>query len=281
MSKRNYFHSSLFFLKQKSLFRTQSKPPRFRSISPTDNKLRVQALLRKYLPYPSSIVEPISADIRSSMDALLDAVEALKTISNVQTEAPIQTSEQPSRTKKPRKSNLQHRILPKPPQSEFLTCPSLDLCLTQSFPFVPLRPLSVSPPPEYVSRSICLATIASSSVELFESIPSEINEDHTRQLNVKSEEDEQQQESTISDDSFLIPPSLNVTVPLPTIIPSIPEMLPQNIWPSVLSIHSPTQPSKTTKSKRSKPSSQNRVNDHTHLVSNTPSLTIQDSIEVN
>jgi hypothetical protein len=77
------------------------------------------------------------------MNALLDAVEALKTISVVvQTNIP----EQRSRTKKPRKSNLQHRIIQKNPNSNFITCSSLDQSLSPSLPFVPLRPLSVSPP---------------------------------------------------------------------------------------------------------------------------------------
>jgi hypothetical protein len=83
------------------------------------------------------------------MNALLDAVEALKTISQVHTNV----SEQPTRTKKPRKSNLQHRIIQTNTNSNFITCPSLDQFLSPSLPFVPLRPLSVSPP-RYIFISI-------------------------------------------------------------------------------------------------------------------------------
>jgi len=87
------------------------------------------------------------------MNALLDTVEALKTISVVQTNGSNQISEQPIRTKKPRKSNLQHRIIQKNTNSNFITCSSLDQSLSPSLPFVPLRPLSVSPP-RYISISI-------------------------------------------------------------------------------------------------------------------------------
>jgi hypothetical protein len=140
MSK-NYQNDFTFFLI--FVFRI---PSRIRASSPTDNKLRIQALLRKYIQCQPPIIDPISSDVRSSMNGLLDTVEALKTISEVHTNVNNQKSDQHIRTKKPRKSNLQHHIIPKNNHSNFITCSSLDPSFSTALPFIPLRPLSVSPP---------------------------------------------------------------------------------------------------------------------------------------
>lgn len=138
MSKFSFLFIICFIL----YFLFYSRIQIIRSISPTDNKLRIQSLLKKYIHCQSSIPEPINPDVRSSMDALLDAVEALKKLSEVHTIIP----QQQIRTKKSRKSNCQHRIIQKPTNSNFITCSSLDQFLSPSLPYVPLRPLSVSPP---------------------------------------------------------------------------------------------------------------------------------------
>jgi hypothetical protein len=228
------------------------------------------------------------------MNALLDAVEAFKTISEVRTDVSNQISEQPTRTKKPRKSNLQHRIVQKNTNSNFSTCPSLDQSLSSSLPFVPLRPLSVSPP-RYILRSIYLLISEPffySSVDIFESIPPEINDEIIIEPSVKSEEEEEQQltQSSISINSCLISPLLNTNIPLPIIIPNshctlqIPPITPQqNIWPSILSINPSRKQSKNTRRRRLKPSLQNRSNSTVQscLTSNTLSISNQNSTRVN
>ena len=123
-------------------FRIPSNPSRYRCASPTDTKYLLQGLLRRYTDYQPVTIEPIHPDVRLSMNALLDAVEALQSIP---TEVHVNTVSQPQR-KKPRKSNSQHRYIPQNTNSNLLTCPSLEQHLTPTLPFVPLRPLSVSPP---------------------------------------------------------------------------------------------------------------------------------------
>ncbi len=189
------------------------------------------------------------------MNALLDSIEALKTISVV-------VPEQRSKTKKPRKSNLQHRIIQKNPNSNFVTCSSLDQSLSPSLPFVPLRPLSVSPPRYIFNINLFVLFLSQfffyySSVEIFESIPDEI------ELNVKSEEQQQQ-------------PLILTNTPLPIIIPNshcisqIPPTIPeQNIWPSILSIHSSEKRSKTTNHRRLKPSRPSSTNQNSTRVNDS------------
>ncbi|CAF4736961.1 unnamed protein product, partial [Rotaria magnacalcarata] len=58
-----------------------------------------------------------------------------------------------------------HRIIPKNTHSKLITCLSLDQSLSTSLPFVPLRPLSVSPP----------------NINSFESIPFQIPDNITIQ----------------------------------------------------------------------------------------------------
>lgn len=77
------------------------------------------------------------------MNALLDAVEVLQTTIS---EIHVNNSSQ-SQRKNSRKSNSQDRIISQNIPSNFLTCPSLDQFLSSTLSFVPLRPLSVSPPP--------------------------------------------------------------------------------------------------------------------------------------
>lgn len=71
------------------------------------------------------------------MDELLDSVDVLP-INN-------QLSEQ-TKPKKSWKSHAQDCNIPKPIPPKFTTCLSLDQSFSSSLPFVPLRPLSVSPP---------------------------------------------------------------------------------------------------------------------------------------
>ncbi len=99
-----------------------------------------------------------------------------------------------------------------------------------------------------------------SSVEIFESIPDEI----TIELNVKSEEEQQQQSLILTN------------TPLPIIIPNshcisqIPPTIPeQNIWPSILSIHSSEKRSKTTNHRRLKPSRPSSTNQNSTRVNDS------------
>ena len=130
---------------------------RFRSISPTDNKYRIQSLLRRYTHSQTPTIESIHPDVRSSLDALLDAVEALLQTQTITTSQPPP----PPRLgrKNPRKSNSQHRIIPQNHHSHFLPCVSLDQFLSPTLPFVPLRPLSVSPP-RYTFLSILYSELS-------------------------------------------------------------------------------------------------------------------------
>ncbi|CAF3374615.1 unnamed protein product [Rotaria sp. Silwood1] len=237
-----------------------SIPFKFRSISPTDNKLRIQALLRKYInckPHTSNL---ITSDVTSSMDALLDSVETFESIPEVHTNVNIlpvknQTSEQSHlpeehlRTKKSRKSNLQHRIISKNTNSNFITCSSLDESISLSLPFVPLRPLSVSPPN--------VNNVESTSSEIHDSIITQ-QQPITRTtsieiLSMKSEpidpdEHHQITQSSISTNSCFISSPLNTNLSFPTIIPdscctsSIATTIPtKNIYSSTLSFIPSTQ----------------------------------------
>ncbi|CAF4258889.1 unnamed protein product, partial [Rotaria sp. Silwood2] len=293
-----------------------SIPFKFRSISPTDNKLRIQALLRKYINCKTPINNVITFDVRSSMDALLNSVEAFESISEVHTNVNIlpvkpQKSEQlhlPEehiRTKKSRKSNSQHHIIPKNMNSDFITCSSLDESFSSLLPFIPLRPLSVSP----------------SNVNSFESIPSEIRDSITTQQKqsltrttsvetptMKSEPIEQDEhnqitQSSISTDSFFISSPLNTNISLPTIIPDsdcasqiATTISPKNIYSSALSVIPSTQLSKNTTHRRLQslihsPTSSNSFpmnsslqiqsisTRHSHRASNTLPIASQDSIQ--
>ncbi|CAF2777434.1 unnamed protein product [Rotaria sp. Silwood2] len=293
-----------------------SIPFKFRSISPTDNKLRIQALLRKYINCKTPINNVITFDVRSSMDALLNSVEAFESISEVHTNVNIlpvkpQKSEQlhlPEehiRTKKSRKSNSQHHIIPKNMNSDFITCSSLDESFSSLLPFIPLRPLSVSP----------------SNVNSFKSIPSEIRDSITTQQKqsltrttsvetptMKSEPIEQDEhnqitQSSISTDSFFISSPLNTNISLPTIIPDsgcasqiATTISPKNIYSSALSVIPSTQLSKNTTHRRLQslihsPTSSNSFpmnsslqiqsisTRHSHRASNTLPIANQDSIQ--
>ncbi|CAF2388618.1 unnamed protein product [Rotaria sp. Silwood2] len=293
-----------------------SIPFKFRSISPTDNKLRIQALLRKYINCKTPINNVITFDVRSSMDALLNSVEAFESISEVHTNVNIlpikpQKSEQlhlPEehiRTKKSRKSNSQHHIIPKNMNSDFITCSSLDESFSSLLPFIPLRPLSVSP----------------SNVNSFKSIPSEIRDSITTQQKqsltrttsvetptMKSEPIEQDEhnqitQSSISTDSFFISSPLNTNISLPTIIPDsgcasqiATTISPKNIYSSALSVIPSTQLSKNITHRRLQslihsPTSSNSFpmnsslqiqsisTRHSHRASNTLPIASQDSIQ--
>ncbi|CAF0864506.1 unnamed protein product [Rotaria sordida] len=279
-----------------------SIPFKFRSISPTDNKLRIQALLRKYIKCKSPTINLITSDVRSSMNALLDSVETYESISDIHTNVNIlpvknQMLEQPylpeeyMRIKKPRKSNLQHYIIPKNTNSNFITCSSLDESLSSSLPFVPLRPLSVSP----------------SNVNSFESIPSEIHDNSitTQQkqsltrttsveiLNMKSEPIDQD-EHQITQSSISLPtimPDFHCTSQIATTI------IPKNIYSSTLSIIPSTQQSKNPTHRRlessidsltssnsflmNSPLQKQSINTRqSHHISNTLPISNQDSIRI-
>ncbi len=251
------------------MFRIRSNSSRIRSTSPTDNKYLIQGLLRKYTHCQSSTIEPINPDVRLSMNALLDAVDVLQTVSEVHANTSNEILEQQNpRRKKPRKSNSQHRIISQNTHPIFLTCPSMDEYLSPTLPFVPLRPLSVSPP-RYISIYSFLS-FCFSSVESFQAAPSEINDDLIPQLNLRLEDEPQ---SSTSINSFLISPSINET--LPSIIPCLPPIpSQQNIWPSVLSVDPPRKQSKKTKDQRLRSSSHNQSSD-------TPSMSHQISTRVN
>jgi hypothetical protein len=107
------------------------------------------------------------AEVRLSMNALLDAIDALKSISEVRTNEPLLTTTSASESrptqlqfaerrttiKQPRKSRLQHRIItsqPKPLLTNAIPLPPLEQNLNEQSlsptpTNVPLRPLSISP----------------------------------------------------------------------------------------------------------------------------------------
>jgi hypothetical protein len=140
---------------------------------PSENKVQTHASINKDIDQNSTIVESNVADVRLSINALLDAIDTLKSISEVRTNVSLPTNEsrpaQPQfaerRTtiKQPRKSRLQHRIVtsqPKPLPINNLTLPSFEQHLNEQSlsptPLtIPLRPLSISPA-RYISIFIDL-----------------------------------------------------------------------------------------------------------------------------
>ncbi|CAF1654713.1 unnamed protein product [Adineta ricciae] len=120
---------------------------------------------------PIDYVDPNAEDVRLSMNALLDAVDAVKSISEVRTVQPLLATkttaahtneshpvqlpfaERRTTTKHPRKSRLQHRIITpqsKPPPMGNVPLPPLEQPVYErsNSPVstnVPLRPLSISP----------------------------------------------------------------------------------------------------------------------------------------
>ncbi|CAF1051921.1 unnamed protein product [Rotaria magnacalcarata] len=274
-------------------------PFKLRSISPTDNKLRIQALLRKYIPCKSPAVDHLTSEVRFSMNELLDSIEALESLSDVGINLNIlptenkmleqsQLSDKHIRTRKSRKSNLQHRIIPKNTHSKLITCLSLDQSLSTSLPFVPLRPLSVSPP----------------NINSFESIPFQIPDNITIQqsartpsfelLNIKSEpidQDEHQLSHTSS--PFLISSSSsssqNTNVSLPIIIPivphtsQIPTTVPSELISSpALSMYSSASRPKNTTNRRLESSIKKQSNSmrQSRHVSNTIPMLNYDSMRI-
>ncbi|CAF2041977.1 unnamed protein product [Rotaria magnacalcarata] len=277
-------------------------PFKLRSISPTDNKLRIQALLRKYIPCKSPAVDHLTSEVRFSMNELLDSIEALESLSDVGINLNIlptenkmleqsQLSDKHIRTRKSRKSNLQHRIIPKNTHSKLITCLSLDQSLSTSLPFVPLRPLSVSPPNYILINS-------------FESIPFQIPDNITIQqsartpsfelLNIKSEpidQDEHQLSHTSS--PFLISSSSsssqNTNVSLPIIIPivphtsQIPTTVPSEFISSpALSMYSSASRPKNTTNRRLESSIKKQSNSmrQSRHVSNTIPMLNYDSMRI-
>lgn len=122
------------------------------------------------------------------------------------------------------------------------------------------------------------------SVEIFESIPPEINDDISIEL-IKLE-DEPQTQSSISISSFHTSPSFNTNTSLPTIIPNshcIPPIptttIEENNWPTILSIN-PTK-------KRPKPKICRRLQNHSNDITQYPSVSnilpvsARNSIQVN
>jgi len=231
------------------------------------------------------------------MNALLDAIEAVKTISEVHTNVPVnnQLSKQRISKTKPRKSNLQHRILQKTTNSNLLACSSLDHSFSSSLPFIPLRPLSTSPS-RYIFQYSPTSFFFFLSSEDFESIPSVTNKQQQLErrpsieiLDVKSElidnEEHQPVQSSISTNSS----SLNTDVPLPTIIPNFTTIPQQISHSSLLSIDPCTQkPRNTTyRQVRSSTSSnlslQNQSNGSTQspLASDIVPIPNQNAIPVN
>jgi hypothetical protein len=101
------------------------------------------------------------------MNALLDTIDALKTISEVRTSGPLPTltstnesrptqpqfAERRTTIKQPRKSRLQHRIVTSQPKLLPMNnspLPSIEQHLNEqslspTLPTIPLRPLSISP----------------------------------------------------------------------------------------------------------------------------------------
>ena len=120
---------------------------------------------------PIEYVDPNAEDVRLSMNALLDAVDAVKSISEVRTVQPslaatttavhtnephpvqLPFAERRTTTKHPRKSRLQHRIIT--PQSKPLPMGNVPLPPLEHSVYersnspvstnVPLRPVAISP----------------------------------------------------------------------------------------------------------------------------------------
>jgi hypothetical protein len=133
--------------------------------SPSENKIPVHALLSKYVDQDSLPTDSNAEDVRISMNALLDAVDALKSISEVRTiesslttasineliPIQLQFAERRTTMKHPRKSRLQHRIITsesKPVATTNISLASFhqnEQSLSPTPAIVPLRPLSISP----------------------------------------------------------------------------------------------------------------------------------------
>ncbi|CAF3385877.1 unnamed protein product [Rotaria sp. Silwood1] len=214
------------------------------SPSPLKNTISNPLLISNYVDQNLIAIDSNIEDVRLSINALLDAVDALKSISEVRTNQSLlmttsstnesrpvqpQYAERRTTTKQSRKSRLQHRIVttqPKPLITTNTTLPSFEhhlnepsLSPTPTIP--PLRPLSISP----------------ASIDFFEDVAAVTNDDLLTQhhqvertksietLSVKSEpmDDEENQKrrivqsiptvhsstpssSTVSTKSFLISP---------------------------------------------------------------------------
>ncbi|CAF0865762.1 unnamed protein product [Adineta steineri] len=153
--------------------------PKNQICSPSsDTKLQSHTLINEY-------IDPNAEDVRLSMNALLDAVDALKSISEVRTNesllttttsstnesrpVQLQFAERRTTTKQPRKSRLQHRIItsqPKPlppPTTTNVSLPSFEQhmneqSLSPTPANVPLRPLSISPASADIFEDIATST---------------------------------------------------------------------------------------------------------------------------
>lgn len=123
------------------------------------------------------------------------------------------------------------------------------------------------------------------SVDTFESIPPETNNEVQIEIikleDDEEEEEQQQTQSSISISSFRISPPLDTDISLPTIIPNTPcishisPTIPEeNIWPSILSVNSSKRQSRNKKSRRLENPS-NRII-QSHRISN-----FQNSSQVN
>ncbi|CAF0957614.1 unnamed protein product [Adineta steineri] len=155
--------------------------PKNQICSPSsDTKLQSYTLINEY-------IDPNAEDVRLSMNALLDAVDALKSISEVRTNesllttttsstnesrpVQLQFAERRTTTKQPRKSRLQHRIitsqpkpLPLPPPTTNVSLPSFEQhineqSLSPTPANMPLRPLSISPASADIFEDIATSTI--------------------------------------------------------------------------------------------------------------------------
>lgn len=158
-------------------FRIPPISPKNESLpSPSENKSPTPLLIANDTDQNSTIIESNIEDVRLSINSLLDAVDAIKSISEVRTNNPLssmtttsstsvskppqlQFAERRTTIKQPRKSRSQHRIVTsqlKPLPINNLPLPSFEQPLNEQIlsltpPTIPLRPLSISPA-RYIPR---------------------------------------------------------------------------------------------------------------------------------
>ncbi|CAF2527477.1 unnamed protein product [Rotaria sp. Silwood2] len=151
---------------------------------PSESNIPNPPLISNYVDQNLITVDSNIEDVRLSINALLDTVDALKSISEVHNNQSLlmmtsstnesrpvqpQYAERRTATKQSRKSRLQHRIVatqPKPLITNNTTLPSLehhlnDQSLSPTSTIPPLRPLSISP----------------ASIDFFEDIATVTNDD--------------------------------------------------------------------------------------------------------
>ncbi|CAF0912721.1 unnamed protein product [Adineta ricciae] len=184
----------------------------FRPPSPTDNKFQIRALLRRYVNCESPVDDTITTDVKSTMDSLLNTIDASKSSSKVASVKRI-------RTKKSRKRRrVQSRTRP-----NLKSSPVLHPLLSPFIPLIPLRRLSVSSPSDDASENIPSTIHKSSTVDESNRRPSiEIIPTST------SIAADHQTSSSVSTNSFFISPPVNARSDLPVIIPNFPSISQNN-----------------------------------------------------